>query len=192
MSGKGSGFSKSTTDDMLNLDIRKLHKDGLLKQGLSYTSDWSRNGNSIGSISIKTEYDRICLIYKNRSGNAIEWENIETFVNITWTSCNYGGYRPWFLCPKCYRRVAILYGGKYFLCRHCHNLAYESQKASKEARPLDYYLCRIEKIRKRLKSSDYFPKHKPKYMHKKTFDRLSYELFDLETEFESMAASRLC
>jgi hypothetical protein len=185
-----TGFSKSTTDDMLKLDIRKLHKDGLLKQGLYYTSDWSRNGNPIGSISIKTEYDRICLIYRNRSGNAIEWENIETFVNITWTKCNYGGYRPWFLCPKCYRRVAILYGGKYFLCRHCHNLAYESQKASKEARPLDSYLCRIEKIKKRLKSSDYFPK-RPKYMHKKNYSKLSYELFDLETKFESMAIGLL-
>ena len=42
-------------------------------------------------------------------------------VRIVRTVCNLGGSRAWFICPAvgCGRRVAILYGGGIFACRHC-------------------------------------------------------------------------
>ena len=44
----------------------------------------------------------------------------------------------------CGRRVAILYGlGKYFLCRHCYDLRYESKREDKKGRALR----RVQKIR---------------------------------------------
>jgi hypothetical protein len=46
-------------------------------------------------------------------------------VPLEWTACNFGGERPWFICPGagCSRRVAVLHAaGKHFLCRHCYDL----------------------------------------------------------------------
>jgi hypothetical protein len=46
-------------------------------------------------------------------------------VRLEWTGCNLGGRRAWFLCPaQGYgRRVAILFRGSIFACRHCHKTA---------------------------------------------------------------------
>jgi hypothetical protein len=46
------------------------------------------------------------------------------------TPCNLGGWRAWFICPAvgCGRRVAILYGGGIFACRHCYRLADASSR----------------------------------------------------------------
>jgi hypothetical protein len=51
-------------------------------------------------------------------------------VPILSTTCNYGGTRPWFACPHCASRVAVIYlrrGG--FYCRKCAQVAYHSQSA---------------------------------------------------------------
>ena len=51
------------------------------------------------------------------------------WIRLAWIPCNYGGSRPWFLCPGCDRRAAILYveGGR-LLCRPCLGLSYPSQR----------------------------------------------------------------
>jgi hypothetical protein len=93
---------------------------------------------------------------------------------LTWTACNFGGERPWFICPGagCGRRVAVLYGpGRYFLCRHCYDLVYESHRENGMYRALH----KAQSIRKRLGGSanmmEPFPE-KPKGMHWTTYDRL--------------------
>jgi hypothetical protein len=73
----------------------------------------------------------VILTYRHRSGPSGEWKEVRVPVALTWTECNFGGERPWFFCPGagCCRRVAILYGpGRYFLCSHCYDLVYESQR----------------------------------------------------------------
>jgi len=64
-------------------------------------------------------------------------------VRLTTTPCNFGGVRYWFICPLtsngiyCGRRVGTLYlapGGKYFGCRNCYNLSYESRNEPHFAR----------------------------------------------------------
>ena len=105
-------------------------------------------------------------------------------VSLEWTPCNFGGERPWFVCPgdRCGRRVAILYGpGKYFLCRHCYDLRYESQREDKGHRALR----RAQKIRQRLGGSANMTKpfpEKPKGMHHDTYMRLFWEHHEAETE----------
>jgi len=56
-------------------------------------------------------------------------------VSLTTTDLPWGGVRWWFVCPlafdgrSCGRRVGTLYlppGGRYYGCRHCYNLTYES------------------------------------------------------------------
>jgi hypothetical protein len=84
--------------------------------------------------------------------------------------------RPWFICPAthCGRRVAILYGGEVFACRHCHKLAYQCQRES----PDDRAKRRADKIRVRLGwepdilNGEGF---KPKGMHWRTYRRLTDE-----------------
>jgi hypothetical protein len=97
---------------------------------------------------------------------------------LTWTPCRYGGQRPWFIYPGvvngrvCGRRVAILYGaGRYFLCRHCYDLTYESQREDLPTR----LISKAQKIRQRLGGTaslvDPFPQ-KPKGMHWRTYSWL--------------------
>jgi hypothetical protein len=67
-------------------------------------------------------------------------EPVERFdypVRLATTRCHLGGQRWWFLCPltkngvACGRRVRKLYRcGKYFGCRHCHDLTYRSSQES--------------------------------------------------------------
>jgi hypothetical protein len=101
---------------------------------------------------------------------------MEHSVSITWTPCNYGGERAWFICPAlgCGRRVAILYGGRVFACRRCYQLAYESQRLTAR----DRVLAKAQKIRLQLCGStstfERFPR-KPKRMHRNTYERLRRE-----------------
>jgi len=49
-------------------------------------------------------------------------------VQLDRTKCHYGGYRVWFLCPACHRRIGNLYRkplSNQFFCRHCNNLTYQ-------------------------------------------------------------------
>jgi hypothetical protein len=129
----------------------------------------------------------VILSYRHRSGPSGEWEDVKEPVPLKWTECHFGVERPWFVCPgdRCGRRVAILYGpGKYFLCRHCYDLRYESQREDKK----DRALRRAQKIRQRLGGSanrmDPFPE-RPKGMHHDTYMRLLLE--HQEAEWEHLA-----
>ena len=115
------------------------------------------------------------LNYLHWSQEGGGWEDVEQAISFDRTPCNYGGFRTWFLCSRCWQRVAVLYGaGKYFLCCHCYNLTYASQQESKE----DRLMRKAKKIRERLGASNDLMEpilFKPKNMHQKTFDRLREE-----------------
>ena len=109
----------------------------------------------------------------------IQWTltpgDTQIFVNgcsvlLDWTACTYGGYRAWFLCPDCGRRVALLYlhGSGRASCRTCLNLDYASQRESKEDRAIRRY----NKIRRRLGWKPGLLNgevNKPRGMHWRTF-----------------------
>lgn len=92
-------------------------------------------------------------------------------VGLTKTRCNYGGFRFWFICPGCFRRVAVVYLSGDVRCRRCHGLVYSSERES----PQDRRFRKANKIRHRLgwrpgiANLDW---RKPKGMHWKTFNRL--------------------
>lgn len=93
----------------------------------------------------------------------------------------FGGERAWFLCPRpgCGRRVATLWGGAMFFCRHCQGLAYESQNETAHSRALS----RVQAIRVKLGGEPGlihdFP-DKPKGMHWRTYDRLRAQADEAE------------
>ena len=168
-SGNKSQSGKYTTSDMWRLDVRQIHRKGLLTPGYNFGWEWTRNGEKAASINVRVYESHVKLSYRQRSRGNGKWQDMAYPVPLEWTACHYGGRRPWFLCPRCGRRVAVLYGGRIYACRHCHNLAYESQRETKYGRLLN----RSHKLRARLGGDRWYLK--PKGMHQKTFDNLLAE-----------------
>ncbi len=182
MGGMGSGSyyrwgSKDTTGDYRSIDVRRWNRDSLLEPGRTFGWNWLRDDQIVASIQVRSEMDRILLNYRHRSGDAEDWKSENYPVYLDWSDCHLGGQRPWFLCPAsgCGRRVALLYGGGIFACRHCYQLAYESQRET----DYDRAARRADKIRDRLgwEQGILNPKgwRKPKGMHWKTFEQLNRE-----------------
>lgn len=184
MGGYGSGrwyrfvSKRDTVEGQHSVDVRWLGRhnyfprDGSIRAG---TLRWSRGDRETGSIGVVAWPDRLELSYRHRAGG--DWQDVRETVRLTYTACNYGGQRPWFVCPAvgCGRRVAVLYGaGRYFLCRHCYGLAYESQSEDMAGRLRD----KAQRIRRRLGGSasliEPFPR-KPWGMHWRTYERLQEE-----------------
>lgn len=178
MGGMGSGRGqrgKSTTSDMRPLDIRRLHRAGLLAPGRVFGWQWTVSGREVFSIQARSEAGRLILNYRTRS-RAGDWRPMEYPVYLEWTNCTLGGRRPWFLCPTngCGRRVAVLFGASIFACRHCQRLAYECQRETDD----DRAARRADTIRRRLGWGAGIANPeggKPKGMHLRTFVRLKAE-----------------
>ena len=124
------GDRKSEGPPSLNLE--KLARAGALEPGRTGDWQWTRDGVSVARISLRAETGRIALLYRfqNSSGAC---EIVRETVRIARRSSGLGGRELSFLCPgrrngiPCRRRVANLYGaGRYFLCRHCAQLAHSS------------------------------------------------------------------
>ena len=197
MGGPGSGklpsnLSKGLVEDHLVLDVHDLHREWRLEPGECSFRTWWHGHRAILSVRIIALEDALELAYSpgGRGGKNVRYD-----VPLDWTACNFGGERPWFLCPgathgvACDRRVAKLYfKGVYFLCRHCHDLGYASQREAlrtaplRKARDIRWWLGGSEDIR------DPFPE-RPKGMHRATYARLHDEYLDaLEEHLGETAA----
>ena len=168
----GNHGGKSCTTDMRTLDVRKLQRDGLLKPERSISLTWSRNGKPEATIEMQVHTDSVKLIYRARP-NGKGWQVMNYPVLLAYTACHYGGQRAWWLCPGtgCGRRVAVLYGGSVFACRHCQKIAYKSQRET----PDDRATRRADKLRDRLGWQAGILNQaggKPKGMHWQTFWRM--------------------
>lgn len=111
-------------------------------------------------------------------------------IQLTKTSCNYGGHRYWWLCPKCYQRTSTLYCAGLYVCRHCIGANYGSQLQQ----PIDRVFSRIAAIRARLgwqQGVIHGIGAKPHYMHSKTFDRLVNEHDRLSAEVWQQTLDKL-
>lgn len=171
--GRGMRFdSKRTTNSCFSLDIHWLRTKGYIQKFGTTSGILNmrfRNSGRTFEAFTKSNDKAIMLTYKHNG------EEMSYCIPVTYSDCNYGGERPWFRCPNtnCNKRVGKLFmAGKYFLCRHCYNLAYETQNMSGPFRLLE----RAQNIRERLgaKSLDTtapFPS-KPKGMHWKTYYKL--------------------
>ena len=95
MGGYGSGKhwgSKDTTADYIQLDVRRLQRDGLLERRWSFNWRWTQNGEPRANINIRPENDRIILDYRTRPRGS-EWIEQEYPVLLERTPCHYGGER---------------------------------------------------------------------------------------------------
>ena len=174
MGGAGSGNwyrwdKKTTTDELKQIDIRYMKKHGLLKPNTRGSLSWTSRGEPSGDIRYTCYQNELQLHYRYRE-NGNDWKPVEQRIFLDRTPCNYGGSRPWFLCPRCNKRVAVLYGyNALFLCRHCYKLPYESQELDKISR----LMAQKHKLGERLFA--YYENGegwgKKKGMHWRTFER---------------------
>ncbi len=177
MGGFGSGRKrgKTTTDEMWRLDVRCLARSGYLKPGMAFGWHWRSNGETAASINLTVEVDQVWLQYKLRERGG-EWEDMCYPVSLEMTQCHMGGARVWWRCPVagCGQRVAVLYGGRMYACRHCHRLAYRCQREvdyDRATRRADTLRGRLGWLAVILSGSGV----KPKGMHWSTFQRLCAE-----------------
>jgi len=101
-------------------------------------------------------------------------------IPVEQQACNFGGYRYFFHCPKCNRRMRMLYCVEgVFICRKCINAGYVSQRRLASRRNL-YKMDQVEKYLNLRGGSIY---KKPKYMHWTTF----YKLQDAHVDYQVKA-----
>lgn len=95
-------------------------------------------------------------------------------IQLTKTACNYGHYRHWWLCPKCSKRVSVLYCAGSYVCRHCIGANYHSQLQQ----PVDRIYSKLNTLRERLGwqvGIIHGIGERPKGMHHSTYERLLVE-----------------
>lgn len=188
MGGYGSGYrydAKHTNEDYRSIDVRDLHRRGLTRPQHQGIVTWRRKNMVTGRISFYSAENEIRFVYTHTSPSS-DKSSLDYRVQLSWSDCHLGGKRPWFLCSNCNKRVAILYCAKYFVCRHCLKLNYQSTRE----RSFDRAARQAVKIRERLgwqggvlSSTE----NKPKAMHWQTFNRLmtKYEKYS-QKSFKGM------
>ena len=107
-------------------------------------------------------------------------------IDLVWTPCNFGGKRPWLLCPCCFRRCAKLldYRDHGFRCRRCYGAGYAIENDTPEWR----LRRRIEKLEGQLAEDS----ERPKGMHDRTYQRLCGVIADLETAADALFFEKIC
>ena len=71
MGGQGSGHryrwdTKSTAEDCRSIDVRRWHRDGLLKPGHWFRWIWSTDGQERASIGVLVKHDAVELSYTSK------------------------------------------------------------------------------------------------------------------------------
>ena len=147
---------KTTVEECLALSVRTLVRDGCLEGPPFGSIRWAdtRTGEVTDAIRYRHEWagDRLVfrLIYGITGRDGARYQ-VDAPIILQTTRPPIGGVRWWFTCPltvngrPCGRRVAKLYfppGGRYFGCRHCHDLTYESSQESHKSDRLFAELAR--------------------------------------------------
>lgn len=174
--GAGRPGWRVKAEHCLRLDVRELARRKLLG-GCTFSWRWTNSATDeeVGVVSVSTYPGQVQLSYAvNGMGKAEQ-------ITLVTTECNFGGSRPWFLCPRCSRRVGVLFmrSGR-FVCRRCAGVAYASQSEDVMGRAWR----RQGKIECRL--GPHWAR--PKAMHRRTHQRLLQSVFDCEEQREDALA----
>ncbi len=169
---------KDTVEDCLIVGVfwlkRNGYLDGYKHGGITWTSG-SGSQSTIG-ITVSTCIDYKFLRFNYTLTQNEKKENYNYVVRIVTSRCNFKGRRFWFLCPllkgdrPCERRVAKLYlppGGKYFGCRQCYDLSYNTRnkydgRFAEFGKVLDYE-AKMEKLKDVVKRKYYNGRMTKKY-----------------------------
>ncbi|MBU0753279.1 MAG: hypothetical protein KJ787_10770 [Gammaproteobacteria bacterium] len=178
---------KATTDTRLLLDIRSIMREVHNAVGHKVLYRWNSHRVDMPVATVLTLTSPTVLSVKHVAGTLPN-----EVVDLTYTGCNYGGRRAWFVCNRigCCRKVAVLYETpKGFRCRHCARVIYRSTRE----REYDRMLRRARKSRAAVGGGNNLLEplpERPKGMHWVTYDRLLRSEAALWGEISSAASER--
>ncbi len=139
---------KDTVEDCRVLSVFDMKREGLLEPGPLRSGRWVWRNAYTNEIWASIGYKLLLggngnLSFLRLQYTITRWDNSKQDMDYTVflknTACHFGGVRWWFICPlvvngrNCKRRVGKLYllsGGRYFGCRHCYDLTYQSSQES--------------------------------------------------------------
>lgn len=170
---KKKHIARTLCSDLLSIDSFKLLRDG---QTRSFkVSPWELTANAMP--------DGLKITYRKQK------ESTYT-IGIEKLPCNYGGFRFFFKCPLCQKRMRMLYLAQtsIFLCRKCLNLSYKSQCL----RPSKRYSHMNDNIKDLLRQMGGDTHQKPQHMHRSTWENLLKKQVNYETKAHEALKIELC
>lgn len=216
MGGFGSGRREYATtptveeSHALDMDDMKEIAEHPNTTGEIYLGD--QDADDTDSLSWRTEgvrevageklADRIRLVYSTTHYPSEKRREVNYTVRFTYTEPNYGGVRPWFVCPDCETRRRKLYlpprpdVGRY-LCRECYDLGYRSSRTS--GMPVKRAEQRYRKAFAKADAENRRPHPnnppatptRPNGMHRDTFDDLLDEVREARREWDDRMNDRM-
>ena len=184
--------AQRTVDDLLQLNAHKVMLAGAPAGRWHSTWRWTWHtwqGQQTAAIDLVVTLAEQALLSYTWQGQPVQ----PYAVNVATTTPHYGGVRYWWLCPRCGRRVADLYGGKLFLCRLCHGLTYRTAQAgSADIDPSVKNRLHVLRLRLRITGEDRALRPpKPARMHAVTYERLAKEYVALVNVTEQVWLAKL-
>lgn len=185
--GAGRPGYRAKAEHLQRVDIRQWQQRGYLRAGLHFSWSWTRGGEPTGSIGVQVFGPDSLRLQYSIVGNDDQRHDASQSIGIDRTQCNYGGARPWFVCPVCHRRAGLLYlrAGR-FACRQCQRVAYASQSCD----ALDRMWRKQAKIEARLGDNWKRPKGMRRHTHERLIDAL-VDCEDLRDQAFRVMAARL-
>ena len=182
MGGFGSGRSggRPTVESGLTLDLRCLFKMGWLKPGAraSGTLHWTvvSTGRETASVGFQSDLGEesgyVQLHWTSTDRRTGETRQCETRIALTTRPQPFGGRRWFFVCPRTGESATKLHlpsGAYTFASRRAFQLGYRCQRESPRDRSLSRAFALRGKIGGQGGIGDYIAK--PKWMHRRTFER---------------------
>src|SRR4051812_2199723 len=96
-SGRTAGFAwHPTVDELLPLDVRALHRAGVLRPGTRSRWAWRQGDHERGAVMLLPQEDSIVLSYQVRHSSGPSSCDIRDSVSLERTPCHIAGDRVWF------------------------------------------------------------------------------------------------
>jgi hypothetical protein len=149
MGGYGSGrwcwhTKKDVVEDCRVLDVNRWTCEGVLREEVHRFGEWkwwnaatgeetSLFGYEVNTIDMAFPWVRLYYAFTRTH------EHMDYKIRLRTTRPTFGGLPWWFTCPllrlgkSCNHRVSKLYlppSGRYYGCRHCYDLTYQSCQES--------------------------------------------------------------
>ena len=135
--GAGRPVHKLKAENASTLDVKYLSKNSYLDDGNWKRLYWKQYGETRLEGLVKAFASHITVDVGLSSHR----------IDMTQTPCHLGGNRDWFLCPRCGKRMGVLYFRRgYFACRHCQKIAYQSQSGDSKDRIVWKYHTLHDKV----------------------------------------------
>jgi hypothetical protein len=170
---------KDRTSDYLSISIADMNRYKVFQRRGRHSWGWEKNGEIDNSLSFYLD-DHITFHYstKGQDGSPVD---VNKSIPLTWTPCNFGGNRPWFVCDCGMRVGRLFFHRQHIVCRNCFNLVYPSQLQDELGR----LRSKIEKIEAKLGDGC----SRPKGMHWKTFEKLKAKRFETFVQKDNLFCS---